>query len=71
MVLSRGMKKGKEIPWFLTESMKVWQKAPALPKSENVGGERGFGGMKRGQFLIQVKSADKKRIRNNSAALME
>lgn len=33
-----GMKEGKEIPWFLTESRKAWQKASALPKSENVGG---------------------------------
>lgn len=38
MVLSGGMREGKEIPWFLTESRKALQKASALPKSENVGG---------------------------------
>lgn len=55
MVLSRGMEEGKEIPWFLTESKKAWQKASALPKSENVVD------MKRGQFFIQVKSVEWKK----------
>lgn len=57
MVLSRGMKEGKEIPWFLTESKKAWQKASALPKSQTVWD------MKRGQFFIQVKSVDRKKKR--------
>lgn len=67
MVLSRGMKEGKEIPWVLTESKKAWQKASALPESENVGGyEKGA------VFHSGKKSIDReKKMGNNGLAVME